>query len=109
MLVVNDCPRVLVGVADRVRIFWVKREVMRFYQLRNDLPNSEAFEKRNQLKIDSDTRAEDDGFRRCANRVLDFVWPDVFDGLFQKKVSACDGGAEDPAVHIPWRVKVQGR
>jgi hypothetical protein len=85
MLVVNNCPRVLVSVADRVWIFWVKREVVRFYQLRNDLPNSEAFEKRNQLEIDSDTRAEDDGFRRCANRVLDFVWPDVFDGLFPKK------------------------
>lgn len=81
VFVVDYRPRSFVGIANRIRVFWVEGEVVCFDQLRDNLSNPETLQERDQLEVNADARAEDDSLGRRANRVLDFVWPDVFDRL----------------------------
>jgi hypothetical protein len=81
VFIVNYRAGSFVSVADRIWIFRIQGEVMRLYELRDNLTNPKSFEERDQLKVDPDTRAENDGLGGRANGVLDFVWPDIFDRL----------------------------
>ena len=77
----DDCPRRLVRVAQGPVIFRVEREIVAFHQLRADLSDPEALEQRDQSEIHLDSGAENDGFGRGTYRILDLIWPDIFNRL----------------------------
>lgn len=51
-------------------------------KLRRDLADLQAFEQRDQAKVDSHRGAKDDGLAGGADGVFDFVGPDILDGLW---------------------------
>lgn len=81
MLISSNRPRVLVGIAERLGIIGIQGQIMALDELRNDLPNSETFEERDQSKVDLDVGAEDDGFGGCIDRVFNLVRPYIFHRL----------------------------
>lgn len=81
MFIGQDCPCDLICIANGVRFFGIQGKIMAFDQLRRNLTDSEAFQKRDQFEVDMNGGSKDDSFGRGGYGIFDLVWPDVIDRL----------------------------